>query len=212
MLPIEVAKEVLNATMAAGPAGWNLHYKIDGSGSEGVTYKLDQGSLDNARQTNDAALHRAFGNQPAAAAAAKAESHVASAGNRYQALFDKRGLGHHLTAAGGMQHRPNYRAQMPSSATRAVYMPKTHAQRMVLRQHHTLSKLFNQIQTFVTKSTKPEDLSNETRMKLAEKALQNGVRNSPMVKAVMKNQPKPRKRQWALFVDPHLVPTGFVTD
>ncbi len=206
------------AVPGGAAVGMGIHYDIVGdtnvtSSTAGVQVKLDEKSLERAEKMTGVTRTPKPGKQRIPEAAAKKQEQT---DDKYVGMFDKKGL-KYGTRSGP---RPNYRSAMSSSAASPLSRVK---QRRLLE----LRRTFDQIAAAKTKSIpiSAERLPQETLRKMVQDAIKRGDQMTPIgsLEKAMKlagitqkdldNKKKPqKKRQWALFFNPEMIPSGWATD
>jgi hypothetical protein len=216
----------------AGPvSGFGIHYKITGdtnvtSATPAVEVELDEKSLEKAEKKSGVtrtpkASHGMDSSSPAGKRQEQGD-------NMYANMFDKKKLTSAvekgLSSRVGFVSRSNYRSAIGSPQINPLMRVK---QRRMLQ----LRKTFDQIAARKKKSVpvNAESLPKATLTKMIEAALSTGARMTPIgslehamklagyepkgeAKKSLQQQNKQKKRQWALFVDPHMIPTGWAMD
>ena len=207
--------------VAGTVSGLDIHYDIKGdtkvSGSTlAVEIKLDEKSLERAEKVTGVTRTPKLGSEAVPASAPASQRRVQS-DNAYASMFDKKGLSSKV----GLSSRRDYRSVM--TATSMSPLARVRRRRML-----ELRRTFDQIAALKNKTVavNVESLPQAALKKIVEDATTRGDTLTPVgslshamklagitpkeAKALKKNTPK--NRQWALFVDPNLVPTGWAMD
>jgi hypothetical protein len=204
-----------------GPvAGFGIQYEIAGdtkvsSPTVGVELKLNEKSLAHAEKMSGVTRTPKTGT-PSMAPSSPAAQRQEKSDNMYAKMFDKKGLSPSVSKGMsprvGFGSRPDYRAAFGINPLMRV------KQRRLLE----LRKTFDQIAAKKKKSVAVnlESLPQEAIRKIVLDALARGDRMTPLgsLARAMKlagMKPKvmgPKKRQWALFCNPEMVPSGWATD
>ena len=200
-------------------AGMGIHYDIVGdtdvsSPTAGIQVKLNEKSLERAEKMTGATRTPKPESRAAPSAVSKKQE---QSDNKYVGMFDKRGLSYGTRFG----PRPDYRSTLSSSAASPLARVR---QRRLLE----LRRTFDQIAAAKTKSIpiSAERLPQETLKKMVEDAVKRGDQMTPIgsLSRAMKlagvtpkelgAKPKPaqKKRQWALFFNPEMIPSGWATD
>ncbi len=207
--------------VAGHVAGLGVHYdisktdpKVSGQNVE-VALNLNEKSLQRAEKNTGVTRTPKPGAHKPAAAMSAASKKGEKADDAYAGMFDKR----RLSSRVGMSARPNYRAAMTTPGVGPLARVKN-------RRMYQLRRAFDQIAAHKNKTAlvKTENLPQEALKKIVMAAIQKGETMTPvgsLSRAMKLAGIKPKnalekqtqkKRQWALFVDPNLIPTGWAMD
>jgi|GEM_PF-3245394 hypothetical protein len=220
---LQAAQDALGAQQAiSGPiAGFGVHSVVesaDFSDKPVATLKVDEASVARAEAASGA--DKLPSSVPKASGAmAKATNYQNKADAQYAGMFKGARLAdvdRALSRGPNFGSRPNYNAAF--AAQPKGPLARFREQRRLM----TLRRTFDQIRNQPRKSVavNPESLSQAALKHMAEAAIAAGKQMTPagslvqtMKLAGMKPKAAgPKKRQWALFFNPEMVPSGYATD
>jgi len=221
---LQAAQDALGAQQAiSGPiAGFGVHSVVesaDFSDKPVATLKVDEASVARAEAASGA--DKLPSSVPKASGAmAKATDRQNKADAQYGAMFSKGARSadadRALSRGPSFGSRPNYNAAF--AAQPKGPLARFREQRRLMTLRRTFDQIRSQPKKYV--AVNPESLSQAALKHMAEAALANGRLMTPagslaktMKLAGMKPKAAaPKKRQWALFFNPEMVPSGYATD
>ncbi|MFA4995073.1 MAG: hypothetical protein WC521_07215 [Bdellovibrionales bacterium] len=200
--------------------GLDIHYKVDGntdisSSTIPVNVKLSEKSLINAEKKTGVTRTPKPNSQAMSPTSAIAKRQAQS-DDKFAGMFSKRGLSPRM----GFTPRPDYRAALAAPAVG----PLARNQRRLL----ALRKTFDQIAARQKKAVplSAESLPQDILKRMVEEAIRRGDKMTPVgslshAMKVAGISPKElggnknntqKKRNWALFFNPEMIPSGWAMD
>ncbi|MDD3029304.1 MAG: hypothetical protein PHS57_03365 [Alphaproteobacteria bacterium] len=208
----DVEAQVRPETGTGGPvAGLDIHYNIDPTTDVSspvgmVDIKLDEKSLVQAEKKTGVTRTPKKGHAPTVSESMTNKQRHSD--DMYASMFDKKGLSARVGLAGG----PNYRKALSPA-------PVGPLARVRQRRLLELRRTFDQIAAMKNKkvAVNAENLPQEVMRKMVKEAFAKGEKTTPfgsIAQAAKRVGLKPSKkeRQWALFVNPELIPSGWAMD
>ena len=223
----EIAADALGLSIDGPVAGLGVHFdkpnpddvKLDSS-TPSVDLKVNEGSLkraENITGVSHTPVHGSKAEVPLSLALTqqkKGDDKFVSmiSGNKLQSAVERG-----MSSRERFGSRPNYRAHMSQSE-----MPKGPLARIQQRRKLELRRTFNSIAARKKKTValNADSLPSSMLKKMVEKAINTGLAVTPigaLPQAIKKAGIAPKaapqkKRQWALFYNPEMIPSGWAMD